>query len=145
MPQATFYTHVADSAAFAVRLTQRALQNGRVLVWAADEEALHRLDHIFWAFAPESFLAHEVWLRHEPYPQDVALVLAAGYLPETLAEGITVLNLSPDFWCEAAKPPQRVLEIVSDNLDDLAEARIRFSAYKKSGFAIDHHTMAGKA
>jgi DNA polymerase-3 subunit chi len=56
-----------------------------------------------------------------------------------------VLNVSPEFWCDAARPPARVLEIVGSSLEELAEARERFKAYKQQGFEIEHHNMQGKA
>ena len=146
MPEATFYTHVSDPVKFSIRLVQRALNAGsHVLVWAADGEALAQLNHDFWALSPESFLPHQVWEHSEPYPHEVALVLSAGRMPEKLEKSVTVLNLSPAFWCDAPELPARVLEIVSDNLDDLAEARNRFRAYQQQGFTITHHNMSGKA
>ena len=43
------------------------------------------------------------------------------------------------------EPPARVLEIVGSSLEELAEARERFKAYKQQGFEIEHHNMQGKA
>ena len=63
----------------------------------------------------------------------------------TVLENAIVLNLSPDFWNEAPVIPARVLEIVGSSLEELADARERFSAYRKSGFTIEHHDMTGKA
>ena len=44
MPKATFYTHVSHAEAFICRLAQRAVQSGRVLVWAEGAAAAERLD-----------------------------------------------------------------------------------------------------
>ncbi|MDO5640612.1 MAG: DNA polymerase III subunit chi [Neisseria sp.] len=146
MPQATFYTHVSDPAAFACRLAGRAVQSGsRVLVWADDEETIIRLDADLWRFEAESFLPHEIWQPGRPFPTHTPLLLAAGSSLPDIGETPVVLNLSPDFWSEAPTPPARVLEIVSDNLEALAEARDRFKAYRQQGFAIEHHNMQGKA
>lgn len=146
MPKATFYTHVHNPAAFACRLAARAVQSGsRVLVWAEDPAAVARLDADLWRFEAESFLPHEIWQPSHTPPNDTPLLLAAdNILPEIGADWV-VLNLSPDFWNRAPTPPARVLEIVSDNLEDLAEARERFKAYKQQGFDIEHHNMQGKA
>lgn len=146
MSEATFYTHVGDAVAFTLRLTRRALAAGdRVLIWAVDEEALSQLDYDFWASPPEGFLPHQSWNRSQPYPQDERLVLAAGQLPARFSEPVTVLNLSPALWSEVVDLNSRVLEIVSADLDDLAEARNRFRAYRQQGFDIVHHNMSGKA
>lgn len=144
MPKATFYTHVADPAAFACRLAARAIQSGSVLLWADSPEAAERFDAQLWQFVPESFLPHEIWLPPQPYPQDVPLVIACGSLPQAVSAA-AVLNCSPDFWCEAPDPPVRVLEIVGTGLEDLAEARERFKAYRKHGFEIEHFNMHDKA
>ena len=146
MPKATFYTHVGNPAAFTCRLAARALQSGsRILLWAESEAAVAQLDADLWRFEAESFLPHEIWAEGLPFPQHVPLVLASGgSLPEVDA-ALVILNLSPDFWSEAPTLPARVLEIVGDSLEELAEARERFKAYKQQGFEIEHYNMQGKA
>ena len=148
MGKATFYTHVADRSRFICRLCQRAVESGgRVLVWSDSIGELERVDADLWRFPPEGFLPHEFW-QGGAYPADVPVVLAGGVSDGPLSvpdSSIVVLNLSPYFWCQAAAPPDRVLEIVGESLEELAEARDRFRAYKASGFEIEHHTMQGKA
>ncbi|MDO5058824.1 MAG: DNA polymerase III subunit chi, partial [Neisseria sp.] len=133
MPKATFYTHVADPARFACRLAAKAAASGsRVLLWADDDGTLAQLDRDLWAEPPESFLPHEIWFTDEAMPQDVPLVLASGgHLPRNVPP--VVLNISEQFWCDAPQPPERVLEIVGNSLEDLAAARERFKAYRARG------------
>lgn len=146
MPKATFYTHVGNPYAFACRLAARAMQSGsRVLVWADSPEAVARLDIDLWQFEPTGFLAHEVWETGQACPRDVPLLLACGNTLPEVENNLVVLNLAPDFWCDAPVPPTRVLEIVSSNLEALDEARERFRAYRSNGFEIEHHNMQGKA
>ncbi|SUA35855.1 DNA polymerase III subunit chi [Neisseria zoodegmatis] len=146
MPKATFYTHVGNPYAFTCRLAARAMQSGsRVLVWADSPEAVARLDIDLWQFEPTGFLAHEVWETGQDCPRDVPLVLACGNTLPEVGNNLVVLNLAPDFWCDAPIPPARVLEIVGSNLEELDEARERFRAYRSSGFEIEHHNMQGKA
>lgn len=146
MPQATFYTHVADAAAFVCRLSARAVAGGgRVLVWAEYETEIERIDADLWRIPPEGFLPHEIWRPGGAYPAETDLVLACGAeLPE-LPEGTTVLNVSEQFWCDAPAVPGRVLEIVGTGLEELAAARDRFRAYREKGFAVEHHNMQDKA
>ncbi|PJO78928.1 DNA polymerase III subunit chi [Neisseria brasiliensis] len=146
MPKATFYTHVAQPAVFACRLAARAIRDGgRVLVWSDSADAIARLDRDLWQQDAESFIPHEIWQPHETMPSETPVLLATGHTLPTLPADITVLNLSPDFWTDALQPPERVLEIVGNSLEDLAEARERFRAYRQSGFDIEHHKMEGKA
>ena len=146
MPKATFYTHAADPAAFACRLIARAIRDGgQILVWSASAETIRRLDRDLWQQIPESFIPHEIWQPDQPMSSETPVWLAFGNTLPTVLENATVLNLSPDFWNEAPVIPARVLEIVGSSLEELADARERFSAYRKSGFTIEHHNMTGKA
>lgn len=146
MPKATFYTHVAQPAVFACRLAARAIRDdGRVLVWSDSADTISRLDRDLWQQDAESFIPHEIWQTDETMPSETPVLLATGNTLPTLDADITVLNLSPDFWSDAPQPPERVLEIVGNSLEDLAEARERFRAYRQSGFDIEHHKMEGKA
>lgn len=146
MSKATFYTHVAQRGHFVCRLTERAIRDGgSILIWSDDPGQIETLDKQLWQYRPESFIPHEIWHTPQAMPADTPVLLASGTaLPELPAE-MTVLNLSPDFWNEAPVIPARVLEIVGSSLEELHEARQRFSAYRRHGFDIEHHDMTGKA
>lgn len=146
MPKATFYTHAADPAAFACRLIARAIRDGgQILVWSDSAETIRRLDRDLWQQIPESFIPHEIWQPDQPMSSETPVWLAFGNTLPAVPENATVLNISPDFWNEAPVIPARVLEIVGSSLEELADARERFSAYRKIGFTIEHHNMIGKA
>lgn len=146
MAKTTFYTHVADVPLFACRLAQKAWASGsRVLVWLPDMSALQRFDTLLWSFEAASFVPHSIWLSGGTQAAARAgVVLACGdRLPEIAADTV-VLNLADVYWCDAPDPPLRVLEIISDDVDELAAARARFRAYQQAGFAIEHHSRQGK-
>lgn len=145
MPKATFYTHVAEPAAFSCRLAARAMRESRVLVWSDNDETVARIDRDLWQFDAESFVPHEIWQPDRPMPSEAPVLLACGFEMPDLPHGFAVLNLSPDFWSSAPSPPVRVFEIVGTSLEELAEARERFKAYRSSGFEIEHFDMNGKA
>ncbi len=100
---------------------------------------------MLWQYEAENFIPHEIWEAGCPMPEDTPVLLAAGGSIPEIAEDMTVLNLSDDFWDTAPVLPARVLEIVGNSLEELADARERFAAYRRSGFAIEHHGMEGKA
>jgi DNA polymerase III subunit chi len=52
-----------------------------------------------------------------------------------------VINLADVYWCDAPIIPDRVLELVSTDLDEIAAARQRFRTYRDAGFVIEHHDM----
>lgn len=146
MPKATFYTHIGNPAVFACRLAERAVSSGgKVLLWADSPEAAERFDAQLWQFEPESFLPHRLWVPGQIFPQDVPLAVACGNTLPDVAPDTVVLNASPDFWCDAPVTPARVLEIAGTGLEELADARERFKAYRRQGFEIEHHNMQGKA
>lgn len=145
-PTATFYTHVTDTELFACRLSRRAAESGsRILLWTDDETRLMRLDAALWSFEAESFLPHEIWQPSAHYPGEPAVLLACDNVLPQLPQGTVVLNLSEDFWHQAPTLPVRILEIVGTAEYQLAAARHRFAAYRRHGFAIEHHNMQGKA
>ncbi|HEZ3906322.1 TPA: DNA polymerase III subunit chi [Neisseria meningitidis] len=146
MPKVTFYTHVDQIPLFTCRLIARAIRDGgRILVWSDSFGQLQELDKMLWQYEAESFIPHEIWEAGCPMPEDTPVLLAAGGSIPEIAEDMTVLNLSDDFWDTAPVLTERILEIVGNSLEDLADARERFTAYRRSGFAIEHHGMEGKA
>lgn len=146
MATTTFYTHVADVSLFACRLARKAWSSGsRVLLWLADEGELNRLDTLLWTYEATAFVPHRIWHPGAPQPApDAGVLLACGAALPTVAADTVVLNLADAYWCDAPQPPARVLEIIGNNLDDLAAARTRFRAYREAGFAVTHHSREGK-
>ncbi len=115
-----------------------------MLVWSDSFGQVQELDKTLWQYEAESFVPHEVWTTEYPMPTDTPVLLAAGDRIPEIAENMTVLNLSDDFWNAVPVLPERILEIVGSSLEELAEARGRFAAYRKSGFHIEHHGMGGR-
>lgn len=145
MAAASFYTHVADVPLFACKLVHKAYASGsRVLVWLADEDAMARFDALLWSFEATAFVPHHIWRDGRQPAAEQGVLLACGrQLPAVTADTV-VLNLSDAHWCALQPPPQRVLEIVADDVEQLAAARQRFAAYRSAGFDIQHHSRAGK-
>ena len=83
-------------------------------------------------------------LIEDPMPSETPVLLAFGNALPNIPQDCMVLNLSADFWSQAPSIPNRILEIVGNSLEDLAEARDRFRAYRQSGFEIEHFSREGK-
>lgn len=143
MATTTFYTHLNDLTGFACRLTQKVYKSGQnVLVWLTDEEHLHQFDQTLWSFEASSFVPHEICLSGQPLPSiPHRVLLACGIKLPSINADIVVINLADIYWCNAPQPPQRILELVSADVDDLALARQRFRTYRKAGYTIEHHDM----
>lgn len=144
MPKATFYTHVAQPAAFACRLIARAIRDGgQILVWSDSSAAVQQLDVDLWQQIPESFIPHEVWLPTDPMPSETPVLLAFGNALPNIPQDCTVLNLSADFgakprpfqtvslklWATAWKiwpKPETVFELI-------VRADLRLSIFREKG------------
>lgn len=145
MPTTTFYTHVADVPVFACRLAHKAWSSGsRVLLWLEDEAELNRMDALLWTYEASAFVPHRVWQTGTAQPDKSEVALACGDIPVAAAADTVVLNLADAYWCDTPQPPARVLEIIGNNLDELAAARNRFRAYREAGFTVEHHNRAGR-
>lgn len=143
MATTTFYTHLSDILLFTCRLTQKVFKGGlSVLIWLEDAGKVNELDHALWSFNATSFLPHEIWPHSQPLPVEGQWVLLSygNDLPAIKADWV-VINLADVYWSEAPQRPERVLELVANDLDEVAMARQRFRTYKEAGFVIEHHDM----
>lgn len=139
----TFYTQVAEPLRFACQLTQKAYtQQARVLVWLADAEAEVRFDALLWSFDPVSFVPHQRWLTQTPQPAQQGVLLGSGDVLPRVSTETVVLNLADVYWCDAPQRPQRILELVGQDIDSIVAARQRFRIYREAGFTLEHHDMS---
>ena len=139
-----FHHGAPDKLAYALRLLRKAVGTGvRVLV-LAPPGLVQQLDAALWATAPTDFLPH--CLADAPAQvRALSLVVLADEGAEVSAPDLPVLvNLG------AQMPPgfehhQRVIEVVSTDLDDRVLARQRWKSYAAQGFAILRHDLKLRA
>jgi DNA polymerase III subunit chi len=135
-----FHTGLTEPLAFACRLLRKAQRQGYRLLVTAPEPRLAELDALLWTFEPESFVPH---VRLPGAPEGVAArtpiwlceAVPAGAVPSVL------VNLG------AAAPAslahfERVIEIVSHEVDEAQAGRERWRVYKAQGLEIVHHPAA---
>ena len=137
-----FHVNVDHPLIHACRVVRKALGSGRtLLVYSRDAQRLTRLDSALWTFSALDFLPHvyadseladrtPVWLSMtttDDRGRDVLLLL-----DDETAPGF-------ERWFERF---DRVIEIVSNEADDRARARVRFKAYRERGFAPRTHPIA---
>ncbi|HEX4598743.1 MAG TPA: DNA polymerase III subunit chi [Burkholderiaceae bacterium] len=135
-----FHFNVDHPLIHACRVVRKVLGNGRtVLVFSRDAQRLARLDSALWTFSALDFLPHvyadselarntPVWLSMTPaHDRDVLLLLDD--------------EAAPDFehWFDRF---ERVIEIVSNEDEDRARARLRFKTYRERGFEPRTHEIA---
>ncbi|MBI0067219.1 MULTISPECIES: DNA polymerase III subunit chi [unclassified Snodgrassella] len=143
MATTTFYTHITDPVSFTCRLTQKVFKSGsNILIWCDDVSRVNQLDHALWSFQPASFIPHEVWTpQHQQLFDLQAVLLAYGEDLPVIEKDYVVINLADAYWCNAPRKPERVLELVRNDLDEIAAARKRFRTYRNAGFKVEHFDM----
>ena len=137
-PVVTFYTHITDINRFVCRLLQTVYDKQiPIAVRCATDEQAHMFDTQLWDFDDNSFLAHEFWTGTQHITAPIVIIT-----PKQVANQCpikTVLNLSPLPCLESHIP--RVLEIISTDENELAQARNRFRIYRDAGFQLEHHKI----
>ena len=143
MATTTFYTHITDPVSFTCRLTQKVFKSGsNILIWCDDVSRVNQLDHALWSFQPASFIPHEIWSPQQVQPIGLqSVLLAYGEDLPVIEKDYVVINLADAYWCNAPRKPERVLELVSNDLDEIAAARQRFRTYRSAGFKVEHFDM----
>lgn len=139
MTEVTFHFSVPDRTDYTCRLLRKAVRRGAVVVVAGAQPTLAEVDRALWAFDPVEFLPH-VLLR-----ADEAVSARARAAPVWLLEDArqterheVLVNLG------AEAPPgfesfARLIEIVSLDGADRAQARLRLKHYQARGYAIKLH------
>jgi DNA polymerase III subunit chi len=138
MTQIDFYTQVEDKLKTACRLAGKAFGLGmRVLVLCPDHDTAQRVDRLMWTTPPIGFVPH--CAPSDPLAA-VTPVIVAAEGAEPLHDEVLV-NLGgerPVFFSRF----QRLVEIVSIEDGDRANARARFRFYRDRGYEIRTHDLS---
>jgi len=139
MTSITFYFNAEDRLAVACRLAAKSMQQKkRLLIFAPQPELAQRVDRMLWTQPAVSFVPH--CLAHDAAAADTPVLIAVDEAPPPVACDI-LMNLGAD--C----PPfferhERLIEIVSQEDEDLRAGRARFRFYRDRGYAIQNHDLA---
>ncbi len=135
-----FHFNVDHRIGYACRVVRKALGAGKtVLVFSRDAARLARFDLALWTFSALDFLPHvdagspladqtPVWLAHTPIEsaRDVLILLDDAPAPQF------------DAWFPRFA---RVIDIVSGDAEDRAQARVRFKTYRDAGWSPVAHEV----
>lgn len=143
MTAIVFHFNVPDRLAYASRLARQALRREVMLTITASEQELAELDDRLWNLAPSDFVAHcRAPQAHEALLAASRIVLCAD--PRLgLPEGV-LLTLGTQLPV-GFEQFQRVVEVVSLEEDDRAQARLRWRQYVAAGHAVTRHDAAAGA
>jgi DNA polymerase-3 subunit chi len=137
MTSISFYTHAADKLAIARQLAAKAWgQRLNVLIYAPDPAVAASMDRLLWTQPALSFIPH---CRDDHPLADVTPVII-GESADMLPSADILINLGSE------PPPvfsrfERLLEIVSEGEEDVANGRARYRFYKDRGYELVNHDL----
>jgi DNA polymerase III subunit chi len=138
MTQVDFHVNVPDKIAYGCRLIRKIRQAGsRAVVFSDDALQLEQFDRALWSFAPLEFIPH---LMASDALADRTPVLLTDRETDTPHHEVLV-NLgstTPAFFARF----ERLLEVVSRDDADRAQARARYRYYKDRGYPLNTHEIA---
>ena len=124
-------------ALLACRLADKAYGLGHtVYVFTASEARAAALDDLLWTFRQDSFVPHE---RYPLMGEEGSPVLVGTAVPATV-EAQVLINLA-DALPEGFERYDRVVELVDQHPEVLAQSRERFRQYREQGCAPETHKL----
>lgn len=133
-----FHTQATNRLLYACRLLRKAAASeARVLV-TADEETLLQLDQLLWTFSGTDFVPHCLSDAPTQVLENTPIVLTQS--PPAHATQAILLNLGPDLPA-GFEQFERIIEIVSEDLNDKQQARSRWKRYASAGCELSSHDL----
>ena len=137
MTKIDFYTGSTDKLRTACQLSHKAMQNGlRVLLHTPDEATTESLDKLLWYYPATAFIPH--CRSHETAAHEMPVVL--GHQEETFPHSEVLISLHTTCLPFFSRF-ERVIEIVSEDVEDARLGRERFGFYRDRGHEMRHFDL----
>jgi DNA polymerase-3 subunit chi len=141
MTEVSFHFNVPDRTAYVCRLLRKATRQGAQLVVTAPASVLDGIDRALWAFDPIEFLPHRLLRRGEAVPERLrATPIWLTEQPLQAPRQDVLVNLGDDA-PDGFESYTRLIEIVSGDEGDRAQARLRWKHYASRGYPIQRHEV----
>ena len=137
MTKIKFYSGAEDKLHTACRLSHKAMQSGlRVILHTPDESTVAALDKLLWHYPPTAFMPH--CRSHEAAAgiMQVVLDFQGGSFPHSEI----LINLHTACLPFFSRFEQ-VIEIISQETEDVRLGRERFSFYRDRGYEMQHFDL----
>lgn len=137
MTEISFYTHAAHKLTVARQLVSKARENKlNVLIYAPDRAVAAEFDKLLWTQPALGFVAH----CQDTDPLASVTPVLIGDSADALSSADVIINLSDE------PPPvfsrfERLMEIVTDDENDLKSGRARYRYYKERGYLLVNHDL----
>ena len=138
MTQIEFHFNSPDKLAYVCRLLRKAVSQGHRIIVASEPELLRRLDKALWALSPHEFISHCTGGEDEFVLAQSSVVLVENFA--VLQQIPIAINLRPEVPSEFAQF-ERLIEVVSDDPLDRAQARERWRHYTSMGYSLIRHDL----
>ena len=140
MTRIDFHSNVSDKIRYACRLVRKARAADCRVVLLADRAMLAMLDQALWTFSELDFLPHVT--AGDPLAPGTPVILTDSEDAE-LPHHQILINLAPATPAHFARF-ERMFEIISSDVADLAAGRDRYRFYQQRGYPLTHF-VADKA
>ncbi|MGS0757028.1 DNA polymerase III subunit chi [Roseateles sp. GG27B] len=141
MCRVSFYTAVPERLAYVCRLLRKAQQTGAHIGVCGSATLLERLDKALWTFEATEFVPHlrlQAGAAADSRSAFTTILLSEHC--EALPHREVLLNLGMAI-PENFEQFERVLEVVSNDPEQVDAGRLRFRQYKQLGLAVSHHVV----
>lgn len=144
MSRVDFAFGAADRLRMACDVVHKQYLSGRpIAIYGRDKSLLKRFDHMLWGFEATVFIPH-VW-ADDPLADVTPVLFTTGQAPvkpaSSTEKAAWLLNLDAECPPEAARF-ERILEIVSQDPEEVQHARQRWREYKAAGHDLHAHDVS---
>lgn len=142
MTQIEFHFNAPDKLAYACRLLRKGTAQGSRLFAVAEPDFLRQLDVALWSVSPHDFVSHCMASDAAQLLNSSAVVM--GPQLQAVAGVQTAINFSPTV-PQGFDRFERLIDVVSDDPSDRAEARVRWKQYTAMGYTLLRRDLNLKA
>lgn len=137
-----FHTQAQNRLQYACRLLRKAAASGAQVLVTADEETLMQFDQFLWTFSGTDFVPHCFHNAPMQVLANTPIVLTP--TPPVHATQEILLNLGSDVPA-GFEQFARIIEIVSEDVNDKQQARSRWKQYASSGCELSSRDLQAAA
>ena len=142
MTEVAFHFNVPDFVPYACRLLRKATQAKAQVTVVATEAELRDLDARLWTFAPNEFLPHCLYDAPEHVLARSPVVLAPAHAVDRSPHREVMLHWGHEQVPAGFQSYSRLIELVSTDEADRAQARQRWKHYADRGYPITRYDVA---
>lgn len=139
MTEVMFHFNVPDRIGYACRVVRKAYASGKKVGIVGDSQTLQALDQALWSFSALDFVPH-CGASSKPHllaSSPVVLSMDCSRVPHDQV----LLHLGQDVPAGFERF-ERLIELVTEDENDRAHARMRWRHYAERGYPLKRHDVA---